>query len=51
MAQNVYLYCASEGLSCVIRAMVPRDSLSPEMGLKPLQAIILAQTIGFTPEK
>ncbi len=50
MAQNVYLYCASEGLSCVIRAMVPRDKLAPEMGLRPLQAIILAQTVGFPQE-
>lgn len=47
MAQNVYLYCASEGLATVIRAMIPRDKLAPEMGLKPLQAIILAQTVGF----
>jgi nitroreductase len=47
MAQNVYLYCASEGLVTVIRAMVPRDKLAPEMGLRPLQAIILAQTVGF----
>lgn len=47
MAQNVYLFCASEELSCVIRAMIPRDKLAPEMGLKPLQAIILAQTVGF----
>jgi nitroreductase len=46
MAQNVYLYCASEGLSCVIRAMVPRDKLGPEMGLKSTQRIILAQTVG-----
>lgn len=50
MAQNVYLWCASEGLSCVIRAMVPRDKLAPEMGLRPLQAIILAQTVGFPKE-
>lgn len=46
MAQNVYLYCASEGLSCVIRAMVPRDKLGPKMGLKSTQVIILAQTVG-----
>lgn len=50
MAQNVYLWCASEGLSCVIRAMVPRDKLAPEMGLKPLQVIVLAQTVGFPAE-
>jgi nitroreductase len=47
MAQNVYLWCASEGMSCVIRALVPRDKLEPEMGLKPLQKVILAQTVGF----
>lgn len=46
IAQNVYLYCASEGLGCVIRAMIPRDKLGPEMGLKPTQVIILAQTVG-----
>lgn len=51
MAQNVYLWCASEGFSCVIRAMVPRDKLAPAMGLKPLQVIILAQTVGFPQEK
>lgn len=50
MAQNVYLWCASEGMSCVIRAMVPRDRLAPEMGLRPLQVIILAQTVGFPGE-
>lgn len=47
MAQNVYLWCTSEGLSCVIRALIPREKLEPEMGLKPLQKIILSQTIGF----
>ena len=50
MAQNVYLWCASEGMSCVIRAMVPRDKLAPEMELNPLQVIILAQTVGFPGE-
>ena len=50
MAQNVYLWCASEGMSCVIRAMVPRNTLAPEMGLRPLQVIILAQTVGFPAE-
>ena len=47
MAQNVYLFCASEGLSCVIRGLIPRDKLAPEMGLKPLQVIILSQTVGY----
>jgi nitroreductase len=47
MAQNVYLYCASAGLATVIRAMVPRQELAAAMMLKPWQAIILAQTVGF----
>ncbi|MDF1558612.1 MAG: nitroreductase family protein [Bacteroidales bacterium] len=47
MAQNVYLYCASAGLSTVIRAMVPRQDLAAAMMLKPWQTIILAQTIGL----
>ncbi|HUW92418.1 MAG TPA: nitroreductase family protein [Bacteroidales bacterium] len=50
IAQNIYLYCASENLGCVIRAMIPRDKLAPELGLKPSQAIILAQSVGI-PQK
>ena len=47
IAQNVYLFCASENLGCVIRAMIPRDKLAPEMGLKSTQTIILAQSVGI----
>jgi hypothetical protein len=50
IAQNVYLYCASENLGCVVRGMVPKDKLSQEMGLKSNQVIILAQTVGV-PQK
>lgn len=46
IAQNVYLYCASSNLGCVIRAMVPKDKLAPEMGLRSNQVIILSQTVG-----
>jgi SagB-type dehydrogenase family enzyme len=46
IAQNVYLYCASANLGCVVRGMVPKDKLAPEMGLKSNQRIILAQTVG-----
>jgi SagB-type dehydrogenase family enzyme len=46
IAQNVYLYCASENLGCVIRGMVPKDQLAAEMGLRSNQKIILAQTVG-----
>ncbi|MGA1977261.1 MAG: SagB/ThcOx family dehydrogenase [Bacteroidales bacterium] len=47
IAQNVYLYCASEDLGCVIRGMVPKDKLAPEMGLRKNQMITLSQTIGI----
>ncbi len=47
IAQNVYLYCASEGLSTVIRGMVPKDELSKIIKLTPDQMIVLAQTIGY----
>jgi len=47
IGQNVYLYCASEGLATVIRAGIDRDALSKEMKLKPDQKIILAQSVGY----
>jgi SagB-type dehydrogenase family enzyme len=50
IAQNVYLYCASANLGCVVRGMVPKDQLVNEMGLRSNQRIILAQTVGV-PQK
>jgi len=47
ISQNVYLYCASEGLATVVRGGVPREELSKAMGLRPDQKIILAQTVGY----
>jgi len=46
IAQNVYLYCASQGLVAVVRAMIDRPALAAAMGLGPEQHIILAQTVG-----
>ena len=47
IAQNVYLYCASQGLAVVVRGMVDRETLTKELKLRPEQKIILAQTIGY----
>ena len=47
IAQNVYLYCASEGLSAVVRALVDRAPLAAALKLRPDQRITLAQTIGY----
>lgn len=46
MAQNVYLYCASASLGCVVRGSIPKEKLAVEMGLRSNQIIILAQTVG-----
>jgi SagB-type dehydrogenase family enzyme len=46
MAQNVYLYCASEGLATVIRAWFDRDALAQAMGLEADHQLLLAQTVG-----
>lgn len=47
IAQNVYLYCASDGLATVVRGLVDRDALGKLMSLKPDQKIILAQSVGY----
>lgn len=46
IAQNVYLYCASEGLATVIRAWLDRDALAKAMGLDNEQQVLLSQTVG-----
>jgi nitroreductase len=50
IAQNIYLYCASANLGCVIRGSIPKERLAPEMGLRSNQRIILSQTVGV-PQK
>ena len=45
IAQNVYLWCASEGLACIVRAMADKDLIKKTLKLRPEQHFILAQTI------
>jgi nitroreductase len=47
LAQNVYLFCASEGLSTVVRGNINRPELAKIMKLSPDQKITLAQSVGF----
>ncbi len=47
ISQNVYLFCASEGLATVVRASIDRDALAKELKLKPEQKIIFAQSVGY----
>jgi SagB-type dehydrogenase family enzyme len=47
IAQNVYLYCASQGLAVVVRGLIDKAALRQEMNLRPEQKIVLAQTVGY----
>jgi SagB-type dehydrogenase family enzyme len=47
IAQNVYLYCASEGLATVVRGTVNKPELAKALKLRPQQEIILAQSVGY----
>lgn len=50
IAQNVYLYCASAGLACVVRALFEEEALRKAMNLDENMKIILTQTVGFHAE-
>ncbi|NRR30660.1 SagB/ThcOx family dehydrogenase [Oxalobacteraceae bacterium] len=47
ISQNVYLLCAAEGLSTVVRGWVDRLPLAALMGLGPFQSVIAAQSVGY----
>jgi len=45
IAQNVYLFCASEGLACILRAMIDPVQIAKVFKLRPDQKAILTSTI------
>jgi nitroreductase len=47
IAQNVYLFGASEGLAVVVRGSVTKPETSTALKLRPNQLVILAQTVGY----
>ena len=47
IAENVYIFAASEGLATVVRELVDRPALAKKLELKSDQAIILAQSVGL----
>ena len=49
IAQNVYLYCASEGLATVVRGWFDRPALSTALRLSEHEHVVLAQTVGYPP--
>lgn len=47
IAQNVYLYCASEGLATVVRGWFDHEALARALGLSADEHVLLAQTVGY----
>ncbi|MEN6319964.1 MAG: nitroreductase family protein [Syntrophaceae bacterium] len=47
ISQNVYLYCASEGLATVVRSWFDKSALEKKMKLRPEQYAILVQSVGY----
>jgi nitroreductase len=47
IGQNVYLYCASEGLGAHFYATIDRPALKDSLKLREDQAIVFAQAVGY----
>jgi hypothetical protein len=47
IAQNAYLFAASEGLACWFRALVDGAALSKLLNLKPAEKVLYGQGIGY----
>jgi Nitroreductase len=47
ISENVYLYCSSEDLACVVRAFVDESEISKLLNLKSTQRVILSQSVGY----
>lgn len=47
IAQNVYLYCASQELAVVVRGLLNKEKLTEVLHLNANQKILLGQTIGY----
>lgn len=47
IVQNVYLFCASEGLATVVRGTFDEAELARALQLRPEQKVVVAQTVGW----
>ncbi len=47
ISQNVYLFCASEGLGTCVLGQVDREKMREVFRLRPGQRVVLSQTMGF----
>ncbi|MDZ7604673.1 MAG: SagB/ThcOx family dehydrogenase [Cyclobacteriaceae bacterium] len=50
ISQNVYLWCASEGMATIVRGQIDKPKAKEVLKLKPNQQVILAQTVGYPGE-
>ncbi len=50
ISQNVYLWCASEGIGTVVRGLIDKDKAKEVLKLRPNQHVVLAQTVGYPGE-
>lgn len=48
IGQNVYLYCASEGLITVFRAWIDKNEIREALQLQENQRVIYSQTVGYS---
>lgn len=48
IGQNVYLYCASEGLISVFRAMIDKEEIAKALSLGEDKHVIYSQTVGYS---
>jgi hypothetical protein len=47
IAQNVYLFAASEGLGCWFRALIDAPALGKLLNLRPSEKVLYAQGVGY----
>jgi nitroreductase len=47
ISQNIYLYCASEGLATGVRALVDKPALGAALKLTANRKVVFAQTVGY----
>ena len=49
IGQNIYLYCASEGMNAVFFATLDKDALATSLKLPKDNTVLYGQTVGFPP--
>lgn len=50
ISQNVYLFCASEGLGTVVRGYLDKSALAKRMNLTTTQVVLFSQSVGYRDE-